>query len=216
MLGDRPPPSQPPRAVDRRSSALWPSSDVGNDAPVIDREPLAGPAESSHHFVADHQDAVLRAEIAKAWSSHRAEPEIRCAAAVSRKKRRWCGRLQARRSLRSSTAIAAPSPTRVRCRDRDRAHGSRRGRRAPCSSGADRRSAPWRRACPVVRPVPCQNLGRPVYARAIFIAFSLASAPPLVKKKTSISPGASSASFAPSFPLTSWPMNGFAYASAAA
>src|SRR3954465_3097177 len=39
---------------------------------------------------------------------------------------------------------------------------------------------------------------RPVAWRANLIAFSLASAPPLVKKKTSMSPGAIWASFSPS------------------
>ena len=39
--------------------------------------------------------------------------------------------------------------------------------------------------------------GRPVYARAILNAVSLASAPPFVKKNTSMSPGVISASFAP-------------------
>src|SRR5262249_17492300 len=40
-------------------------------------------------------------------------------------------------------------------------------------------------------------LCRPVKKRAILIAFSLASAPPFVKKNVSISPGVISASFAP-------------------
>ena len=53
-------------------------------------------------------------------------------------------------------------------------------------------------------------------ARAIFIAFSLDSAPPLVKKKTSMSPGVICASLAPSLARASVAMNGFAYASAAA
>ena len=48
------------------------------------------------------------------------------------------------------------------------------------------------------------------------IAFSLASAPPFVKKKTSMSPGASSASFAPSRARGSVARNGLAYASTAA
>ena len=38
-----------------------------------------------------------------------------------------------------------------------------------------------------------------MYSRAILIAFSFASAPPFVKKKTSMSPGAIDASFSPSF-----------------
>ena len=33
---------------------------------MIDREPLAGAAEAGHHLVADHQDAVLRAQLAHA------------------------------------------------------------------------------------------------------------------------------------------------------
>ena len=57
---------------------------------------------------------------------------------------------------------------------------------------------------------------RPVAWRAILIAFSFASAPPLVKKKTSMSPGASSASLAPSRARGSCAMNGLAYASCSA
>ena len=48
------------------------------------------------------------------------------------------------------------------------------------------------------------------------IAFSLASAPPFVKKKCSMSPGAIAASFTPSRARASVAMNGFAYASVAA
>ena len=59
-------------------------------------------------------------------------------------------------------------------------------------------------------------LCRPVYHRAILIAFSLASAPPLVKKKQSMSPGVTSASFAPSRARGSVAMNGLAYGSRAA
>jgi hypothetical protein len=46
--------------------------------------------------------------------------------------------------------------------------------------------------------------------RAILIAFSLASAPPLVKKNASISPGVIFASFSPSSARGSVAMNGFA------
>jgi len=42
------------------------------------------------------------------------------------------------------------------------------------------------------------------------MAFSVASAPPLVKKKQSMSPGVISASLAPSFARTSVAMNGLA------
>ncbi|MND00721.1 hypothetical protein D3C83_194360 [compost metagenome] len=47
--------------------------------------------------------------------------------------------------------------------------------------------------------------------RAMRIAFSFASAPPLVKKKVSMSPGVISASFAASRARTSVAINGFAY-----
>ena len=57
---------------------------------------------------------------------------------------------------------------------------------------------------------------RPVYQRAALMAFSLASAPPLVKKKQSMSPGVMAASFAPSRARTSVAMNGLAYGSLAA
>ena len=57
---------------------------------------------------------------------------------------------------------------------------------------------------------------RPVTARAILNAFSFASAPPLVKKNTSISPGAISASFAASRARGSVAMKGLAYGSTAA
>src|ERR1017187_7800639 len=50
-------------------------------------------------------------------------------------------------------------------------------------------------------------LCRPVKKRASLMAFSLASAPPFVKKKVSISPGVISASFAPSRALTSVAMS---------
>src|SRR5580658_434625 len=56
-------------------------------------------------------------------------------------------------------------------------------------------------------------LWRPVKKRAILMAFSLASAPPFVKKNVSISPGAISASLAPSRARGSVAMNGLAYAS---
>ncbi len=48
------------------------------------------------------------------------------------------------------------------------------------------------------------------------MAFSFASEPPLVKKNTSMSPGAISASFTPRRARGSVAMNGFAYASVAA
>ena len=47
-------------------------------------------------------------------------------------------------------------------------------------------------------------------ARAILIAFSTASAPPFVKKNVSMSPGQSSASFAPSRARGSVAMKGLA------
>ena len=53
-------------------------------------------------------------------------------------------------------------------------------------------------------------LCRPVKKRASLIAFSFASAPPLVKKKTSMSPGVISASFAASRARGSVAMNGLA------
>ncbi len=49
---------------------------------------------------------------------------------------------------------------------------------------------------------------RPVTARAMRIAFSLASAPPSVKKTFSMSPGRSSASFSPRRARTSVVMKG--------
>ncbi len=52
--------------------------------------------------------------------------------------------------------------------------------------------------------------------RAILIAFSLASAPPFVKKNASMSPGVISASLAPRRARGSVAMNGLAYASVAA
>ena len=55
-----------------------------------------------------------------------------------------------------------------------------------------------------------------MYIRATLIAFSFASAPPFVKKNVSMSPGVSSASFAPSRARGSVAMNGLAYASVAA
>ena len=40
--------------------ALGHDKDVGLDAPVLDREQLAGPAEPGLHLVGDEQDPVLR------------------------------------------------------------------------------------------------------------------------------------------------------------
>ena len=55
-------------------------------------------------------------------------------------------------------------------------------------------------------------LCRPVKKREILMAFSLASAPPLVKKNVSMSPGVISASLAPRRARGSVAMKGFAYA----
>jgi hypothetical protein len=52
--------------------------------------------------------------------------------------------------------------------------------------------------------------------RASLIAFSFASAPPLVKKNVSMSPGAIAASFCPSLARASVAMKGLAYASVSA
>ena len=41
--------------------------DVRHHTPVIDGEPLAGAAEARHHLVADHQNAVLRTQLADAF-----------------------------------------------------------------------------------------------------------------------------------------------------
>ena len=64
----------------------------------------------------------------------------------------------------------------------------------------------------VIRAVPREDLlAAGVPARAILMAFSLASAPPLVKKKPSMSPGVIAASFAPSRARGSVAMKGLAY-----
>ena len=82
-------------------------------------------------------------------------------------------------------------------------------------SAAQRRGSPVSVIAPagraVIRAVAREDLvpaGEP--ARAILIAFSLASAPPLVKKKQSMSPGVMAASFAPSRARGSVAMNGLA------
>ena len=46
--------------------ALGERDEVGGDAPPVDREPLAAPAEAGHHLVGDHHDAVLVADRAHA------------------------------------------------------------------------------------------------------------------------------------------------------
>ena len=51
----------------RARQSLRHDEDVRHDLPVIDGEPLAGPAEPGHHFVADQQDAVLVAQRAHAF-----------------------------------------------------------------------------------------------------------------------------------------------------
>ena len=50
----------------RRGEPLRHGDDVGHHLPVIDRKPFAGAAESGHHLVADHQDAVPGAQLADA------------------------------------------------------------------------------------------------------------------------------------------------------
>ena len=57
---------------------------------------------------------------------------------------------------------------------------------------------------------------RPVYARAIRIAFSLVSAPPSVKNVFSIVPGQRLASFSPRRARVSYAMNGEMYGSVSA
>ena len=99
-------------------------------------------------------------------------------------------------SSRSRERLADGRPIRAGRRDTGRARGRRRACRARRPSGADRRSASccrrWRRDTSGSARGSC---GGRCTIRASLIAFSLASAPPLVKKKTSMSPGAIAASF---------------------
>jgi hypothetical protein len=46
--------------------SLGHANQIGYYLPVIDREPLTGSSEASHHFIGDHQDSVLVAELAHA------------------------------------------------------------------------------------------------------------------------------------------------------
>src|ERR1700692_2263880 len=48
------------------SQSLGHGDHVGNNVPVIDGEPFASAPETGHHFVGNHQDAVLVAELAQA------------------------------------------------------------------------------------------------------------------------------------------------------
>jgi len=84
------------------------------------------------------------------------------------------------------------------------AHDARDGRLA-----AHRRGSPVRAIAPAVPPWYERYLDmilcRPVTTRAMRMAFSLASAPPLVKKNVSMSPGVIAASFAPSLARVRWP-----------
>ena len=69
--------------------------------------------------------------------------------------------------------------------------------RARWATGVDHRQADRAGRCAVIRAVPGEDLLPPVTARAMRIAFSLASAPPSVKKTFSMSPGSISAGFSP-------------------
>ncbi len=81
-------------------------------------------------------------------------------------------------------------------------------------SAAQRRGSPVAAMTPPVAPwyerYRARIFWRPVTCRASLMAFSFASAPPPVKKLTSISPGRISASFWPSRARGSWAMKGLA------
>jgi hypothetical protein len=55
-----------PKRQIARGEALGHRNEVRHDLPVVDGEPLAGAAETGHHFIGDHQYAVLVAELAYA------------------------------------------------------------------------------------------------------------------------------------------------------
>jgi hypothetical protein len=48
------------------SQSLRHADQIGNNFPVIDGEPFSGAAETSHHFVGDHQNPIFVAELANA------------------------------------------------------------------------------------------------------------------------------------------------------
>src|SRR5579862_6548875 len=53
------------------SESLCHAEKIGNNFPMIHREPCASAAEARHHFIGDHQDAILLAELAHAFEDRK-------------------------------------------------------------------------------------------------------------------------------------------------
>src|SRR2546430_5624243 len=65
-LRDRVPHADGPERHIRARQALRHRQQIRHDAPVVDGEPLAGPAEAGHHLVGAHKDSVFRTDLTPA------------------------------------------------------------------------------------------------------------------------------------------------------
>ena len=169
----------------------------GRDVPAVDREPLAGPAEAGHHLVGDVDDAVAVADLADAGQvAVRRDQDAGRPGDRLEHQRRDRARTLERDDLlqvlqRPGALLLRRRPTRTATgRGRGRRSARRRSRRRRWPSAAGRRSSGSRsRCCRGSCGRSVSTLCRPVCSRAIRTAFSIASAPPLVKNTLSRSLG---------------------------
>ena len=163
--------------------------DVRLEPPVLEREELAGAPEARLHLVEAEERAVAAAQLLRAFQVARRE-------AGGRRGRRPARRRRARRLLRGE-------PRRAR---RGRRTARARSRAASGWNRSEKAGSPAAESAPSVRPwKPCSTETtrvRPVAARPILIAASIASVPELEKSTRPRLAGArlssSSARIAPS------------------